>query len=60
MRFTIKESDACIARTEKDLDYITDLFTEQWRAARECKLAALNLAIGQTIKVCGIQITRTE
>ena len=44
----------------RDETELVDLFTEDWRASSNCAIAAGKLAIGQTVKVCGLQITRTE
>jgi hypothetical protein len=44
----------------RDESEIGDIFTEQWRASSSCVIAASKLNVSETVKVCGVTITRTE
>lgn len=59
MKYLVLYPEACVEVPREESELI-DIFTEDWRASSACVIAASKLAVGQTVKVCGVQITRTE
>ena len=60
-RFTIVDTlDKNATSLDKELDYLFLMFSEQDRAGSACVIAASKLVTGETVKVCGMLITRTK
>ncbi len=59
MKYKVLYPGDCV-EVPRDESELIDIFTEDWRASSDCVKAAGKLNVGQTVKVCGVQITRTE